>query len=173
MSTASDKLRVEDDGLTCRDVGSWAEDKYRLISLYQELFATGMKDKWDERVYLDLYSGAGYSRVRGKSTVLKGSAILALTARNPFDKYILCEEDPALMSALQKRCERMAPDANIEYVWGDCDAQVDKICATIPKFSPTHRVLSLCVVDPFDFGLKFNRCPLAQLYQLRGPRRLC
>jgi hypothetical protein len=54
-------LHVEDDGLECPPVGAWAEEKYRLVSLYDELFATGMKDKWDERVYIDLYAGAGFA----------------------------------------------------------------------------------------------------------------
>jgi hypothetical protein len=36
---------IEDDGLICPEVGSWAEEKYRLLSLYDELFSTGMKDK--------------------------------------------------------------------------------------------------------------------------------
>ena len=55
MSALMDKLRVEDDGLICPEIGAWSEDKYRLIALYDGLFATGMKGKWDMRVYIDLY----------------------------------------------------------------------------------------------------------------------
>jgi len=43
--------RVVDDGLICREVGKWAEDKHGLVSLYAKLFSTGMKNKWHERVY--------------------------------------------------------------------------------------------------------------------------
>ncbi len=75
----SQNLFVEDDGLVCPEVGSWAETKYRLLALYDELFATGMKDKWDQRVYIDLYASAGYARVKGTKKILKGSPILALT----------------------------------------------------------------------------------------------
>src|SRR5215469_12447002 len=98
MQRALNELRVPDDGLVSPEVGSWAEEKYRLIALYDELFATGMKDKWQERVYIDLYAGAGYSKVRGSKMVLKGSAVLALSVQNPFDKYIFCEESGELMS---------------------------------------------------------------------------
>ena len=66
-------LHVDDDGLTCQDVRAWAETKYRLLALYDELFSAGMKKKWDQRVYIDLYAGAGYSHVTGTSTFLKGS----------------------------------------------------------------------------------------------------
>lgn len=150
------ELRVEDDGLVCPDVGSWAEEKYRLLSLYDLLFSTGMKDKWSQRVYIDLYAGAGYSRVSGSKTVLKGSPLLALTVPDPFTKYVFCEESLDLLTALKKRTERIAPNANVSFIHGNCDFKIDKICAAIPKPSPANKVLSLCLVDPFDFGLKFR-----------------
>jgi three-Cys-motif partner protein len=50
---------------------------------------------------------------------------------------------------------RIAPDVKAVYVPGRCDAEVDQICKEIPRGSENNRVLSLCVVDPFDFGLKF------------------
>ena len=61
MASAWENLRVDDDGLITLEVGGWAETKYRLLALYNELFSTGMKNKWDQRVYIDLYAGAGYS----------------------------------------------------------------------------------------------------------------
>ncbi len=48
-------LELEDDGLMTPEVGDYAEEKYRLIGLYAELFAKAMKGKWDSRVYIDLY----------------------------------------------------------------------------------------------------------------------
>src|SRR6185312_10198010 len=156
MSSAREALRAEDDGLVCPQVGSWAEQKYRLVALYDELFATGMKDKWGKRVYVDLYSGAGLARIQNTSVVLKGSPILALTVHHPFDKYVFCEESPDLLAALKTRSKRIAPNADIEYVVGDCDAKIDKICAAIPKPSANNTVLSLCCVDPFDFGIRFE-----------------
>ncbi len=144
------------DGLPCPEVRRWAETKYRLIGLYDKLFATGMKKKWDQRVYIDLYSGAGYSRIAGTNTFLKGSPLIALTVEDPFDKYIFCEEDPELLQALRTRVKRIAPMANVVYIQGDCDAEIDKICAEIPKASANNKVLSLCMVDPFDFGIKFE-----------------
>ena len=149
------KIRVEGDGLECPDVGSWAETKYRLISLYDELFATGMKHKWDRRVYIDLYAGSGYSRIRGTEIVLKASPVLALTVSNPFDKYIFCEEDDRLLAALKERVQRIAPAADVTYVHGKCDAKISEICRSIPRGSANCKVLSLCIVDPFDFGIKF------------------
>ena len=45
-------MDVDDDGLFCPEVGKWAEDKHSLVSLYAKLFSTGMKEKWEERVYI-------------------------------------------------------------------------------------------------------------------------
>lgn len=40
-----------DDGLLTPEVGPWSDKKYRLIQYYAEMFSTGMKHKWDCRVY--------------------------------------------------------------------------------------------------------------------------
>jgi three-Cys-motif partner protein len=115
-----------------------------------------MKNKWGQRVYLDLYAGAGYSRIQGTKTILKGSPILALTVQHAFDRYIFCEEDHALMAALRSRTKRAAPSADVHFVEEDCDSAVDDISALIPRPSTGNTVLTLCFVDPFDFGIKFE-----------------
>jgi three-Cys-motif partner protein len=122
ISMGLEDLRINSDGLVCADVHHWAEEKYRLLALYDQLFSSGMKHKWDQRVYIDLYAGGGFSHVQGTSTFLKGSPIIALTVDYPFDKYIFCEEDDELLAALRKRVARIAPAANVSYVPGNCDA---------------------------------------------------
>ena len=155
VATGSHNLRVDDDGLMTPEVGGWAETKYRLLALYDELFSTGMKNKWDQRVYLDLYAGAGYSRVQGTSRFLKASPLIALTVADPFDKYIFCEESENLLDALKARVKRIRPQADVAFIHGNCDAQLAQIYRQISKAASTNKVLSLCLVDPFDFGLKF------------------
>ena len=152
----SQDLFVENDGLSCPEVGSWAETKYRLVALYDELFSTGMKHKWDQLIYVDLYAGGGLGRIRGTKKVLKGSPIIALTVTHPFSKYIFCEESDELLAALKARVRRLAPQAHVAYVHGSCDSEIEKICDEIPKASSANKVLSLCLVDPFDFGIKFE-----------------
>jgi three-Cys-motif partner protein len=156
MASALDNLKVDGDGLPCPEVHRWAEEKYRLLALYDELFSNGMKKKWDQRAYIDLYAGAGYSHIKGTGTFLKGSPIIALTVSCPFDKYIFCEERQDLLNALKTRAGRIAPQSNVQYILGSCDDKVEEIRAAIPRASATNRVLSLCMVDPFDFGIKFE-----------------
>jgi three-Cys-motif partner protein len=147
---------VEDDGLIAPEVGAWAEEKHRMISLYASLFSSGMKDKWSKRMYVELYAGAGRSRIRGTSRLIPGSPVLALQVKDRFDKYVFCEEVAQNLEALKIRAKEAAPDATIAYVQGDCNEQTSKILAEIPSGSKTDSVLTLCFADPFDIGLEFD-----------------
>jgi three-Cys-motif partner protein len=149
------EIIAEDDGLPCSEVGAWAEDKYTLVGLYDRLFSTGMKNKWT-RVYIDLYSGPGFVRVRGTGRMLTGSPLLALGVPDPFDKYIFCESEPELLGALQSRASRYSPTANATFICGDCNEKIDEICASIPVSSPGRGVLTFCFIDPFDISIKFS-----------------
>jgi len=146
-----------DDGFYSGDgVGSWSEDKYALVGLYDQLFSEGMKNKWDSRVYIDLYSGPGLVKVRETNRFLWGSPMLALGVKHPFDKYIFCEKNPESLSALKKRVKAHFPSADVEFVAGDCDDEIDSICRLIPKASAANRVLAFCFVDPYDLSIKFS-----------------
>lgn len=150
-------MDVRDDGLyTGEDVGKWAEDKHALVSYYAKLFATGMKDKWHERIYIELYAGSGYSKIRNTTRIISGSPLQALALEHPFDKYIFCEANPVALGALRTRVEKIAPSAKVAYIQGDCNKRVGDILSEISPHSSGHRVLSLCFVDPYDIGIKFE-----------------
>ena len=123
MGVESHNLPADDDGLTCPEVRRWAEEKYRLLALYDELFSTGMKHKWDQRIYIDLYAGAGYAISRERRGFSRGRPYIALAVTHPFDKYIFCEESADLLEALKARVTRVAPQAQVAYVPGDCDSK--------------------------------------------------
>lgn len=144
------------DGLPVSEIGPWAEDKYKLLFLYDSLFSTGMKNRWDRRVYIDLFSGPGLASVDRSRRLMWGSPMLALSVKDKFDKYIFCETNKSYLDALKQRASRVFPDADISYVSGDCNEKVDEICAKIPKASKTYKVLSFCFADPFSLRLNFS-----------------
>jgi three-Cys-motif partner protein len=154
--TASGDVSAHDDGLVTPEVGAWAEEKHRLVSLYSTLFSSGMKAKWSRRTYVELYAGAGYSRIRGTSKFVFGSPILALKVNDPFDKYVFCEERTNKLEALKVRAKQIAPNADVAYVQGDCNNRTSEILAEIPRGSSGDTALSLCFADPFDIGLEFE-----------------
>ena len=78
-----------------------------MYQITRNFFLTGMKDKWEERVYVELYAGAGYSKIRDRSRSIVGSPS-ALTL-STFDKYIFCEETANNLEALKFRVEQKRP----------------------------------------------------------------
>ncbi len=147
----------KDDGLYYEDeVGAWVEDKHRLVSLYEILFSTGMKRKWEKRVYIDLFSGPGVVRVRGTKKFLWSSPLLALQVKDPFDDYIFCDVNADALDALSRRVKKFFPYANVSYVHGDCNENAEEICSKIPMPSRESKVLSFCFVDPYDLSVKFS-----------------
>ena len=85
-----------------------------------------MKDKWEKRVYIELYAGAGYSRIRDTERIIAGSPIQALALKVPFDKYIFCEQDSEKLEALRVRVKRHAPSADVAFIPGGCDGSVTR-----------------------------------------------
>jgi len=160
-------LRGEEDGLTMNeDVGTWTSEKYRQFQLYAHLFTKGMKGKWGSLVYLDLYAGAGLSRVSGTNEILLGSPLIALSLDVPFHRYVFCEKDPEKLSALQQRVEKDFPNSNAQFIGGDCDDPTFQLGNVIPQGS-----LTLCFVDPYKLDIKFRT--LRSLAQTRKIDFLC
>jgi three-Cys-motif partner protein len=148
-------IPVENDGLYIPEVGSWADQKHKLVGGYCEIFTTGMKNLWDELVYIDLFAGAGYARIKDTNKIRMSSALIAMSVSRKFDKYILCEEDEKCFTALKTRVEKYYPELNVEYIRGDSNKNIIEIINAIPKHSTERKVLRFCFVDPFSLNLKF------------------
>ena len=149
-------LTVEDDKLLIDDVGPWAEKKYNLISYYIDTFATSMKDKWDNRVYIDFFSSCGYSRLNNDK-ILAGSPIIALNIKHPFNKYIFCEIDPEKKCVLETRIKRDYPPLDECIFEGDINNKIEEVIKSIPVPSKSNKVLCLSFVDPYNIqNLSFN-----------------
>lgn len=147
---------AEKDDLVTPKVGVWAKRKYKLVYEYNELFSSGMKNNWDNRIYIDLYSGSGKSQIDKTGQVLYSSALLALKVPDKFEKYIFCDKDPKKIHSLELRIKKEFPEITPEYIVGDCNEKVEEIIALIPKPSKSNKVLSFCFIDPFALVVKFE-----------------
>ena len=157
-------LESSNDGLPIRTVKPYSNLKYELLAHFDSTFSTGMKRKWDSRVYLDLYAGPGKSRIKGSKRILLGSPLIALSVSDPFDKYIFCEADRSNIEALKTRVQHGFPNAIVDFVEGDCAEKVDEIIRKIP--SPRQgTVLTFCFADPTDLSITFE-----MVKKLRGAR---
>jgi three-Cys-motif partner protein len=83
MVRSDDAEKWTDDGLLYPDVGSWTETKHDYVSYYAKLFSSGMKRKWNRRIYVDLYAGAGFAKIRDSGRIIAGSPIRALLLPDP------------------------------------------------------------------------------------------
>jgi len=146
---------VADDGLKLPDpVGVWSEKKYSLMGGYCEIFNSGIKHKFKNRVYIDLFAGAGYAPIKGKNRILKSSALISLSIPTPFTKYIFCEMDAEKISALEARAKREHSEKDMIFIQGDSNQIVDKIVKEVKNLGPS--TISFCFVDPFSLNLHFE-----------------
>lgn len=151
-------IPVEDDGLIIPEVGAWSETKYKLLGGYCEIFTTGMKNLWDSLVYIDLFAGAGYAKIKDTNKIRMTSALIAMSVSHKFNRFIFCEKDEINIQALQQRVKRHFPELyeKVQFIKGDSNENVDKIIDLIPKHSREEKVLRFCFVDPFSLNLKFK-----------------
>lgn len=140
-----------DDGLTTLPVGIWVEHKYNLLENYLKIFSTGMKNAWKIRTYIDLFAGPGCSKIEESGKILNASPLIALGVKDPFNKYIFCEENPENYSALKMRVLTSHADKNVDIINGNCNEMIQNIIEKIPFNS-----LSFCYLDPFDMGIHFD-----------------
>lgn len=141
-----------DDGQYVEDVGKWAEKKYRHIGYYAKMFSTGMKNKWECLVYIDLFAGAGLARIKNTQRIVAASPMLALNVDNKFNRYIFCEIDDTKINALKSRIKKYFNELDTHFIEGDVNTKVDEIVGLIPRASKKFRVLGFCVVDPYNMG---------------------
>jgi three-Cys-motif partner protein len=148
-------IEVDDDELYIPTVRAWSLEKYKLTGSYCDIFTGGMKYKWDQLVYIDLFAGAGYARIKEMGRVYKNCVLIALSVPTSFTKYILCEEDPVRFEALKLRVERDYSHLNVELIFGDSNKNIEQVKKAIPTFGKGNTLLPFCFVDPYSLNLKF------------------
>lgn len=138
VSPWADGIAVS-DGLPVRDSGPWIETKHRLLSHYADMFATGMKFKWQSRVYLELFSGPGKCVIRDTGKEELGSPLKVIG--HEFTKFIFTEMCRPAAEALATRLEPFENSRLAEIWCGDCAEAIQHI--RIPT-----RSLTFAFIDP-------------------------
>ncbi|MGA2667362.1 MAG: three-Cys-motif partner protein TcmP [Ignavibacteria bacterium] len=142
-------IPVKNDDLFVEQVGEWAKEKYSLVGVYCDIFTKSMKSRWGNLVYIDLFAGCGYSRIKDTKTYIKSSPLIALSVPNKFTKYIFCEENNEKCKSLERRIKGEYNDLNYIIIKGDCNKRVESIKNALPKYSKNNTVLSFCFADPY------------------------
>lgn len=149
-------IPVEKDNLPIPEVREWSLEKYRLLGSYCDIFTRGMKNLWKQLVYIDLFAGAGYTKINKTGVIYKSSPLIALSLPVPFTKYIFCEKDTAKCNALLARVKREYPNYDTSILNLDCNEATQKIIDEIPHFNKDNTLLTFCFVDPYSLNLHFK-----------------
>jgi three-Cys-motif partner protein len=109
-----------------------------------------MKNKWQCRVYIDLFAGSGRSRIKGTNRIVAGLPDRGAECRAEIDRYIFCERSPEKLRALETRVSRDYSAADVSFQPGDANESVDDILTKIPQHTKGFKCYSFCFVDPYN-----------------------
>jgi three-Cys-motif partner protein len=149
-------IDVQSDGLLEQDAREWALRKYRLVGTYCDIFTGGMHKKWKQLVYVDLFAGAGHTRIQEGDRIVRNAALVAMSVPHPFTKYILCEKNELNFQALKVRVERDFAHLDCVVLHCDSNTSADRILRELPPYSAENNRLAFCFVDPYSLDLNFG-----------------
>src|SRR5262245_36940861 len=151
MTCTRGELTPASDGLFGRCVGVWSQEKVYYIRRYAEIFSTGMKDRFPNRIYVDLFAGPGMCVLDDGSAEFNGSPIAALHTTVPFSRLHFVEAGAEEFDALKTRVNRSERSPTVNLYQEDANVAARKIRRHLTSSS-----LALAVIDPTGLHLWFD-----------------
>lgn len=144
------------DGEKIRCVGDWAYQKIYYITRYFDIFAVGMKNKWNIN-YIEICSGPGRCIYRNKPNEYDGTALSIL--HHKAYKHINCilffDKEKEVVDILNKRINNLNKDKAKAFI---ADYNKPNTIIDIIKNSNINitNSLNLVVIDPTDCSVPFE-----------------
>jgi three-Cys-motif partner protein len=154
------------DGLYLPIIKEHSIEKIRLHNYYVQTFAGAMKERWPQRAYLGLFSGAGRASVATTGEIIETTALSAFRVPVPFTKYIFVDKDSACTEALAKRIDALPGNHDVTILNGEVNALLPDIRRAMPQYGPNNGLLSCCFVDPFAANLRFSTLRALSAYKM-------
>lgn len=147
------KVKSQNDDLSVRCVGEWAEDKIYLLYQYFGIFAGGMKKKWPLN-YIEICSGPGICINRQSGFEFDGTAISIIKHEKfqHINKAIFYDYDKNVVDTLNKRISHLNLSHKAIAKYGDYN-NPDSICAELKVLG--SNCLNLILIDPTDCSVPF------------------
>jgi three-Cys-motif partner protein len=154
----SSGFQFNDDGFSITAAEPWFKVKVQLIQHYLHSFVTNAASRADEIVFIDLFSGSGLYSVGHQKEVFAAPSLASLQTDLPITKWIFCENDPDQVRALKTRVNRLFRSRNVLIVEEDQDQPelLTKLHEYVPRSKGSHKVATLCLIDPFSLELPFT-----------------
>jgi three-Cys-motif partner protein len=108
MSAKEAQYSLGDDGLIVENVGAWAKDKLKLLTDYVQA-SGGARRSYQHTgaAFIDVFSGAGRSRIRNTHEFIDGSPVAAFkqgkVSPGAFTTIEISDANPELLSAAEQR----------------------------------------------------------------------
>jgi len=148
------------DGLVARNSGEWAKRKHHFLRNYCGITTRSMRKKF-RLVYLDVMAGPGRCIIEETKEEFPGSPFVAL--EHDFSEFILIEDNPTLVEALQKRVSNHPKARNVEII---PENWIKVVKSDRLKFDSSTLVVAF--VDPTGI----SQIPLSAMKLLAGSRRI-
>jgi three-Cys-motif partner protein len=141
------------DGLTREVVGSWVEDKHRLLGYYVDSSRGARADLGGNPCFVDLYCGPSRVRIRDTQKVRDGSPLIAIKASMHPSKGTAAPYSSAFVADLAKsnvdasKARISALPFAVKGFEGPAEVEAPKIARALPR-----KGLHLALLDPYDLG---------------------
>ena len=145
----------EMDGMLTRCVGGWAQEKIYFLKRYFEIFASGMKKKWDTLGYFEIGCGPGRCINRENAVEFDGSSLAILQSEGmPYistARFVDIENE--VVRVLNDRIKELSLERFASAVTGSYK-NADEIASLIYGSNPSG--LNLVFFDPTDCSVPFS-----------------
>ncbi len=140
------------DGLPVRCSHTRARLKFDAYRYYLDTFSTGMKNIWPKRVYIDLFAGPGYNKIRPTGDIAESGPLIAAAQRTPFTFCFFVDLSLDSCNALNSRFGKISAGRPFEVINGDCNSPqiINRITNVLDRCT-----LSVCIIDPTTVNVRF------------------
>lgn len=136
--------------------------KLDVIGEYLAMYQKALSNTSLDTIYIDGFAGSGEIPLSQKGddilfddevkTVIAGSADRAMAVSPPFSRYIFIDDRKKCIEALEQKFKEKYYANNVQYIKGDANAHVQRICAE-EKWNYQRGVVFL---DPFGSQVQWN-----------------
>lgn len=150
MASSKEPISLASDDRPAISLGTWALDKLYYLKKYCDIFSTGMKNKWEHRIYIDLFSGPGICIIENTGDEQHGSPLISLGSKTPFTHYYFVDKNKDYIETLKYRSQDY--QSNKTFLIMDCNYAIYELLNQLPK---THAIF-FTFIDPFNFEIEFD-----------------
>lgn len=145
--------------------GKWTQDKLLALQAYLKFYTTALKGQRFKLVYIDCFAGTGAvkARIANGTTLLNGSARVALDCEPPFHEFQFIEFKKAHMRELEAMCNSHPRASRCHVHRGDAS----KLLPGVLNGYDWRNTRGVLFLDPF--GLQ---CDWRMLQQIASTRAL-